>query len=40
MELKMENKKITTVGYLKRDLALYDDDMEIYFEGFDYYIDL
>lgn len=26
-----------TVGDLKRDLALYDDDMEIYFEGFSFY---
>ena len=26
-----------TVGDLKRDLALYDDNMEIYFEGFSFY---
>ena len=26
-----------TVGDLKRDLALYADDMEIYFEGFSFY---
>jgi hypothetical protein len=30
-------KKTKTVGDLKRDLSLYSDDMELYFEGFDYY---
>lgn len=28
---------IKTVGDLKRDLAIYPDDMELYFEGFIYY---
>ena len=30
-------KKAKTVGDLKRDLSIYSDDMELYFEGFDYY---
>ena len=29
-------KKTYTVGDLKRDLSIYDNDMEIYFEGFNY----
>lgn len=28
---------IKTVGDLKRDLVIYPDDMELYFEGFVYY---
>ncbi|HEX8278453.1 MAG TPA: hypothetical protein VF540_07145 [Segetibacter sp.] len=30
-------KTAKTVGDLKRDLSIYPDDMEIYFEGFVYY---
>jgi hypothetical protein len=29
-------KKTYTVGDLKRDLSIYDNDMEIYFEGFNF----
>lgn len=32
-----QDRIITTVGDLKRDLALYPDNMELYFEGFTYY---
>ena len=30
-------KKTKTVGDLKKDLSIYPDDMELYFEGFEYY---
>jgi hypothetical protein len=30
-------KKNATVGDLRRDLSLYPDDMELYFEGLVYY---
>jgi hypothetical protein len=36
MDPKQFNKT-KTVGDLKRDLSIYSDDMELYFEGFDYY---
>lgn len=40
MESNREAEKkeiIKTVGDLKRDLELYPDDMELYFEGYVYY---
>ena len=32
-----QSKITKTVGDLKRDLSMYRDDMELYFEGFVYY---